>query len=63
MSLLGVPVDQLVAQQQEDNTAQLLAAALQEEADDLRFSRPQQSNDALESLLATAARVRKKWCF
>ena len=56
----GVPVDQLVpSRAQESNTAQLLQAALQEEQEDLRFSRPgarpQGSNEALESLFATAA--------
>ncbi len=41
----------------EEQTAQLLAAALSEEADDLRFApRPAQA-DPLQSLLATAERV------
>ena len=53
-------MDQLVpSRAQESNTAQLLQAALQEEQEDLRFSRPgarpQGSNEALESLFATAA--------
>ena len=64
--LPGVPVDQLIpSRAQESNTAQLLAAALAEEqgGQDLRFgparpgSRPQESNEALESLFATV-RVR-----
>ena len=40
-----------------DNTAKLLAAALQEENDDLAFAaaRRPSANAALESLLATAA--------
>ena len=45
---------------EQQNTALLLQAALQEEEDDLLFARPtsqraQQTTDALESLLATAA--------
>lgn len=51
----GVPVDQLVSERQ--NTADLLAAALDAGDDDLQFEQGQslQSTDALQSLLATAA--------
>ena len=60
MLFLGVSVDQLVGREQ--NTAELLEAAFQEEEDDLRFAGRIQ-NDPLESLLATAARVRILICF
>jgi len=53
----GVPVDQLVSERQ--NTADLLAAALAVDDEDLGFDQGQslQSTDALQSLLATAAEV------